>query len=677
MSPRALLERYGLATLFALCAVAGVALARDAERRQEAHDQISKDSDHRYLQVAVDRAAREAAEAWQAWAVRVDEVAAKAAASIPLGLPGEERRAALAAAVRSVSTDVPGALGSTIDVDDPAWKATLAAGGGWHLLQGESAYGPPHLVQYMRPVRLVGADGTFEIAGAVYGRLERELFEAEAAQHRGFLGWVSFVGPDDRAIGHEPWGGDRSDADWQFRRRSDDPLQASLVRAVDLARQGASAKQHVVVDAGGSEPEDGWLASAPIAGTGWVLLGAVGRAELAPDRTGATRAEVEARLARVMAWYAVVAALASIAGLGLRALAGVHAAAWTAAAAMATLTLVQPAPTEWAPAYDAHAEYRPRPPSWGYQVPTWVYFSSVERGQTWTHVDIDRIRLGPDASAVVRGRARQDIPADLALAPGLRIESADDARLTLLHSEPLRTYGEVTASRHEYAYEATLALDEDLVRFPFDLGVLGVATWHTAETPPAISIPDVTDYAVVTPSRLPGLSPGAVPAGWTALRSYVDEVPGSSTPGLVVELRRTLVTAVLDGLARPLALAALLWAWCCTLTTDREHFGTRRRGFTRASAGLVALVLATAWCHREVRAAFPGTLFTYIDCWYGALYLLAALAATNAWWAMAPTPPRWLAWGDNRAARLAYWPLLASLVLLATVAYFFPVRMEA
>lgn len=233
---------------------------------------------------------------------------------------------------------------------------------------------------------------------------------------------------------------------------------------------------------------------------------------------------------------------------------------------------------------------------------------------------------------------------------------------------------------------ATLNQQLSYTRYPFDNKRLTIELRHKDFDKQIILVPDLDAYQLINPQALPGLSNNIFISGWNPLKSAFEyqmehyrtnfglyafgpfgiykKAETSTYPILTfgTTVARNLVEALVTDILPLLVIALLLFI--CFITDVAQGFS----GFVPSLAGIFFAALIS---HLSFRGKLPPHEIVYIETFYfilyGAMVAILILSMLN----MFEIPLRWVAYKQNRIAKLLYWPLVLGSFLIATLWYLY------
>lgn len=216
--------------------------------------------------------------------------------------------------------------------------------------------------------------------------------------------------------------------------------------------------------------------------------------------------------------------------------------------------------------------------------------------------------------------------------------------------------------------------------YPFDRQAFWIRVWPLEAAVPLVLTPDFPSYAPWSTDAVQGIDPLFVFGGWNPIYSafsmqinnygvtFGSDEPEPLTPDLYFNLvmKRSFLSPLIKHLPFMLVISALLFA--TLLMTSRDEGRKGRFGLT--TAGVVgasgALVLTVILEHNTIRGIVGSQQLSYIEALPLTLYVMIGLVTVNAMLVDAKVDAPFITWEDNFLPVVIYWPLLLSILVLAT-----------
>ena len=266
---------------------------------------------------------------------------------------------------------------------------------------------------------------------------------------------------------------------------------------------------------------------------------------------------------------------------------------------------------------------------------------------------------------------------------GVDLPDAVDADL---HEAYRRRHGAVETVG--WRFQTTLRQVMDVSRYPLDHDNVSIRLLPKGYDSRVILVPDLASYTRLTPGARPGLEEVLELSGWDITGSFFDYKYASyntdlgipdyegeeSLPELHfnVELKRKLLDAAIANGIPLLVVLVLLFAILLTRTTDQNEsklFGFNPSGVVRICAALFFVVLLA---HIQLRNALQAQEIVFLEYSYFAVYLALLLTALHTFlFFKSGVEFHLVEYREGLIVKLAYWPLLLGLQLVAAVAIFY------
>jgi preprotein translocase subunit Sec61beta len=239
-----------------------------------------------------------------------------------------------------------------------------------------------------------------------------------------------------------------------------------------------------------------------------------------------------------------------------------------------------------------------------------------------------------------------------------------------------------------WRFQATLRQVMDVSRYPLDHDNVSIRLLPMGLDSRVTLIPDLISYTSLTPGARPGLEEALELSGWDITGSFFDYKYASyntdlgipdyegeeSLPELHfnIELKRELLDAAIANGIPLLVVLMMLFAVVLTRTSDQEEsklFGFNPSGVVRICAALFFVVLLA---HIQLRNELQAQKIVFLEYSYFLVYLALLLTALHTFlFFKSGVDFRLVQYRDGLILKLAYWPLLFALQLLAAIAIFY------
>ncbi|WP_419995931.1 hypothetical protein [Streptomyces boninensis] len=308
----------------------------------------------------------------------------------------------------------------------------------------------------------------------------------------------------------------------------------------------------------------------------------------------------------------------------------------------------------------------------------------VPTGMLLQQVDFD----GPSlvkANGYVWQRLPKDVPEK---SEGVVFPNAEDSHSSTevfrkQHADGTRTVG--------WYFQVTLHQKPDYRRYPLDRQNVDLEMWSNRFTEDSlVLVPDFSSYPPWANDAMLGVDPDLDIPGWNptfTTWSYLDldyrTSMGASTgdyrasegrPNLYfnVGMARKWHNPLLDSLIRSaiVSLMIFLSLFIYTRVDDdrRSHFGFSTWGAVTFGVSMLLVIVVDQSSVREVTGSRG---MAYLEYFAFAQYVVILWVAIDAV-LLGRRRSAGLEWGDNRLAKLLYWPLLLTLIFAATLWVFRP-----
>jgi hypothetical protein len=234
-------------------------------------------------------------------------------------------------------------------------------------------------------------------------------------------------------------------------------------------------------------------------------------------------------------------------------------------------------------------------------------------------------------------------------------------------------------------FKAVFPMQKDTVRtYPFDQSSVRLRLWPKRFHGNLVLQPDLASYTLMAPSSLPGVDAGLSLPGWVLRESRfsylvhryntrfgVDAFIGhQESPELAytLVLRRKFTNPFIATFLPILVVASLLFALLLTVTRMRDRASAIGYNVVNVLRSVISLFFPVVLAQINLRSQVVMEGLLYIEYYYFAVYLLILAVAADAL-AVAISGSPLLAWRDNLAARLLFWPILTGLFFGISVLY--------
>ncbi len=287
----------------------------------------------------------------------------------------------------------------------------------------------------------------------------------------------------------------------------------------------------------------------------------------------------------------------------------------------------------------------------------------------------------------VSGYVWQKFPADLPESV-VRGFVLPDAVVEAYRSEEAYRLSDGTTETIGWYFAATLRESFDYSRYPFDRPNVFVRLWAKDFSHDIQLVPDLDAYFDLTPSTMPGIEGTFVFGNWDPVYSGFSldlgrynsdygisgsDATGEGDPEVVFNLvmKRDPLGPGSDFVTYALTVALLTFG-LQVLTHGNPDIRGRFGISTAGVLGSVSVLLfGVIGKQSSLRTALDTQQLTYLEALPTVLYVMLLLTALNAILVCAPFHFKVLAYRDNLLPELFFWPVLLSLLFIATMAVFY------
>ncbi|MCP4696409.1 MAG: hypothetical protein GY862_06130 [Gammaproteobacteria bacterium] len=271
----------------------------------------------------------------------------------------------------------------------------------------------------------------------------------------------------------------------------------------------------------------------------------------------------------------------------------------------------------------------------------------------------------------------------MTVSAGVIFPDAEETVLEPSYRHP-RTNGGFTVGWH---FDIILREDFGYKHYPFDVGNIKIRIQHKEFASKAVLlVPDLNAYSILSSHSLPGLEKKFVPSEWKIEGSFFgygthyyntdfgieNDLRADHFPEFYFNIlvKRRILSPFISQLMPLIVAAVILFALLLTITRKeiKNLLGFDTSSFLGSCAGLFFGVLIG---HASVRSALQVSEVVYLESFYLFMYAALLLAAINAYLFSVHEEVKILQWRDNLLPKLAYWPMLLSLILWITLHNFY------
>jgi len=312
-----------------------------------------------------------------------------------------------------------------------------------------------------------------------------------------------------------------------------------------------------------------------------------------------------------------------------------------------------------------------------------TYAASLDPSETYYRTPVGILVQSVDVqsatSATANGIVWQIVPNDAPddFLPGILFRKVTGPEMILEELQRVPT-DDGTLITWQFGFE--LRQNVNPAAFPFDRHYLDLRMSPAEQRYRVLLVPALDDYPQLDPLRLPGVDPTLALNNWViessrftydeeALeqRVFVPELPGMSvSPALTfgIALERRFIGPVIAYLLPGLVAAGMMFAFISgdPKVGDQEEI-ISTLGFTAALFFVIAIT------HTALRETVAAVGITYLENLFLLLYLIIILASINSFLLVRADIPL-LSFRNNLISKLGYWPLIATVMLVATLGTF-------
>lgn len=289
------------------------------------------------------------------------------------------------------------------------------------------------------------------------------------------------------------------------------------------------------------------------------------------------------------------------------------------------------------------------------------------------------VEFPTSTTAMINGYVWQRLPPDLPeeLLPGVVFPQLTGNQLVLEEADRATTADGGVLVVWSFGVEVRQSFDPG--GFPFDQRALAVRLAPAELQLPVMLVPDLGDFTAINPRERPGLADDLRINNWGVLSakfSYqqpgihgleIPELAGlNNRPELyyTVRLQRSFVGPVIAYLLPGLVAAGMMFAF---ISGDPKVGDQEEIISTLSFTAALFFVITVA--HTALRDSIAAVGITYLENLYLLLYGIIILATLNAF-LLVRAQIAVLEFRNNLLSKLLYWPLISTVMLLATLATF-------
>jgi hypothetical protein len=234
-----------------------------------------------------------------------------------------------------------------------------------------------------------------------------------------------------------------------------------------------------------------------------------------------------------------------------------------------------------------------------------------------------------------------------------------------------------------WSFQASIPQHLDHASYPLDRTRLYIDLECPQVGTELIFVPDLAAYPLTNPTARPGLEESFHLRGWRLLRSFfawvrlpagADPLPERTivrepppTLRFSFDVQRSVLDASLSSLLPLLVVAMLLFSVLVCSNLPPEASSKLGTSTALSLEMCAALCFVVVFSHLDLRQKIVADEIVYLEYFYFILYLAILMVVATSILAAMGVGPRLLRRGHNLVAKLAFWPLTAALILLASL----------
>jgi len=239
-----------------------------------------------------------------------------------------------------------------------------------------------------------------------------------------------------------------------------------------------------------------------------------------------------------------------------------------------------------------------------------------------------------------------------------------------------------------WSFRATLRQSFQYDTYPFDRHFFWVRVFPADQTHNIVLTPDFAAYSSMRPQDMPGIASTFVLENWDVKQtffSYHTEVYNTNLgiatstrpaeyPALyyTICMSRQILTPVIIYVVPPLIALVMLFGILLLTTRSQERRASAGWNSTNVLAYCAAVFFVVIVSQVNLRQQINTSGILYLDWFYLLTYCAILLVAINAVVFILASERRIIQHEDNLIAKLLYWPVLTSAMLVITVLVFLP-----
>ena len=298
-----------------------------------------------------------------------------------------------------------------------------------------------------------------------------------------------------------------------------------------------------------------------------------------------------------------------------------------------------------------------------------------------TGVFIQQMEISGDSQMKISGQVWERFPKDFP-AEGRGVTFPEAVTCTFGH--PLeKTSGH--ALIQVYPFQGVFHMQADsIVNYPFDRSSVRLRMWPRQYYDNVVLVPDLEAYTILVPISLPGIDKGIELSGWKLGQSHFsflqetyntnfgisDYAGQQDSPELayVFTLRRNFTNPFIATFLPILVVVGLLYALVVTTVRTKELMSASGYSAMNLLRSVITLFFPVVVAQINLRNHILTEGLLYVEYYYFLVYLLILVTAMNSLAVLYWDHPA-IQSGDNRLAKLAFWPLLTGAFYAISLLY--------
>lgn len=233
----------------------------------------------------------------------------------------------------------------------------------------------------------------------------------------------------------------------------------------------------------------------------------------------------------------------------------------------------------------------------------------------------------------------------------------------------------------------TLRQPFDYSKYPFDKNVIWLRMLHSEFAKNVVLTPDNDGYSLLYDSAKSGVDTQSfVLPGWNLTGTYfsvmnsfynsnlgMESFTGQFSPELYfnIEITRMFLDPFISGITPVVMIVLVLFIVLFASSNDEKVAGKFGFNAIAVFAILPGLLFSVALWHSGLRTTLASTQISYFECFYITCYFLIALVGLDSLILSSHYKVKLLRYEDNLVVKLAFLPLMAAMLFLATLAMLF------